>query len=78
MADDNLAARFARAIRDLLVSPPVVSNFDEAPDPKIVRTEWANADCAWMNALESILFDNEAYRPARYLTIFHPAVTNPI
>ncbi len=39
MADDNLAARFARTIRDLLVPPPVVPNFEEAPDPEIARIE---------------------------------------
>ena len=43
MADENLVARFARTIRDLLVPPPFVPDFDEHPDPLIARLEWAIA-----------------------------------
>src|SRR3546814_19850949 len=43
MANQNLAIRFARTIRDLLVPPPSVPHFDEHPDPLIARLEWAIA-----------------------------------
>ncbi|MBB6428029.1 hypothetical protein [Sphingopyxis sp. JAI128] len=43
MADESLAARFARTIRALLVPPPSVSDFEEHPDPLIARLEWAIA-----------------------------------
>lgn len=43
MADGNMAARFARTIRHLLVPLPVVPSFDDYPDPEIARVEWAIA-----------------------------------
>ena len=43
MADENIAARFARTIRSLLVPPPVVPSFDENVDPEIRRVEWVIA-----------------------------------
>lgn len=69
MADDNLAARFARTIRDLLVPPPVVPNFDEAPDPEIARIEWAIArlpkqtrDVFLMHRFDDLPYDRIAHR----------------
>lgn len=69
MADDNLAARFARTIRDLLVPPPVVPNFGEAPDPQIARIEWAIAclpkrtrDVFLMHRFDDLGYDRIAHR----------------
>lgn len=69
MADDNLAARFARTIRDLLVPPPVVPNFDEHPDPEIARIEWAIArlpkqtrDVFLMHRFDDLGYDRIAHR----------------
>lgn len=69
MADNNLAARFARTIRDLLVLPPVVPNFDDAPDPQIARIEWAIArlpkrtrDVFLMHRFDDLPYDRIAHR----------------
>lgn len=69
MADSNLAARFARTIRDLLVLPPVVPNFDEAPDPLIARLEWTIArlpmrtrDVFLMHRFDGLPYDRIAHR----------------
>lgn len=69
MTDDNLAARFARTIRDLLVPPPVVPNLDEAPDPEIRRIECAIArlpkrtrDVFLMHRLDDLPYDRIAHR----------------
>ncbi|NIJ38531.1 RNA polymerase sigma-70 factor (ECF subfamily) [Sphingopyxis panaciterrae] len=69
MADGNLAARFARTIRDLLVPPPVVPNFGEAPDPEIARIEWAIArlpkrtrDVFLMHRFDDLPYDRIAHR----------------
>ena len=68
MANDNLAARFARTIRDLLVPPPVVPNFDNAPDPEIARIEWAIArlpkrtrDVFLMHRFDDLRYDRIAH-----------------
>lgn len=69
MSDDNLAARFVRTIRDLLVPPPVVPNFNEATDPEIARIEWAIArlpkrtrDVFLMHRFEDLPYDRIAHR----------------
>lgn len=69
MADDNLAARFARTIRDLLVPPPAVPNFDEAPDPEMALIEWAVAclpkrtrDVLLMHCVDDLRYDRIAHR----------------
>ncbi|MGB3317698.1 MAG: sigma factor-like helix-turn-helix DNA-binding protein [Sphingopyxis granuli] len=69
MADDNLAARFARTIRDLLIPPPVVPSFDENVDPEIARIEWAIArlpkrtrDVFLMHRFDDLSYDRIAHR----------------
>lgn len=69
MSEDNLAARLARTIRDLLVPPPAVPSFDEAPDPEIARIEWAIArlpkrtrDVFLMHRFENLPYDRIAHR----------------
>ncbi|WP_137870169.1 sigma factor-like helix-turn-helix DNA-binding protein [Sphingopyxis sp. 2PD] len=69
MADDNLAARFARTIRDLLAPPPVVPSFDENVDPEISRIEWAIArlpkrtrDVFLMHRFDDLPYDRIAHR----------------
>jgi RNA polymerase sigma-70 factor (ECF subfamily) len=69
MPDDNLAARFARTIRDLLVLPPAVPNFDDAPDPEIARIEWAIArlpkrtrNVFLMHRFDDLPYDRIAHR----------------
>lgn len=69
MAEDNLAARFARTVRDLLVPPPVVPNFDEHPNPEIARIEWAIAclpkrtrDVFLMHRFDDLRYDRIAHR----------------
>lgn len=68
MTDDNLAACFARTIRDLL-APPVVPNFDEYPDPQIARLEWTIArlprrtrDVFLMHRFDALGYDRIAHR----------------
>lgn len=69
MADDNIAARFARTIRNLLVPLPVVTRFDESPDPEIARIEWAIArlpkrtrDVFLMHRFDDLRYDRIAHR----------------
>ncbi|MGB3845804.1 MAG: sigma factor-like helix-turn-helix DNA-binding protein [Sphingopyxis sp.] len=69
MADDTLAARFARTIRDLLIPPPVVPSFDENVDPEIARIEWAIArlpkrtrDVFLMHRFDDLPYDRIAHR----------------
>lgn len=69
MADDNMAARFARTIRNLLVPPPVVPRFDEFPDPEIARIEWAIArlpkrtrEVFMMHRFDDLRYDRIAHR----------------
>jgi len=69
MADNNLAARFARTIRDLLIPPPVVPSFDEDVDPEIARIEWAIArlpkrtrDVFLMHRFDDLSYDRIAHR----------------
>lgn len=69
MGDDNLAARFARTIRDLLIPPPVVPSFDENVDPEIARIEWAIArlpkrtrDVFLMHRFDDLPYDRIAHR----------------
>lgn len=69
MADDNMAARFARTIRNLLVPLPVVPRFDEFPDPEIARIEWAIArlprrtrDVFLMHRFDDLRYDRIAHR----------------
>ncbi len=77
MADDNVAARFARAICHLLVPMPVVPSCDENVDPEIRRVEQAIAHLP-ARAREVFLmhrFDNIGYdRIARPLGISEKAV----
>ncbi len=69
MADENLVARFARTIRDLLLPPPFVPDFDEHPDPLIARLEWAIAclpertrDVFLMHRFDDLPYDRIAHR----------------
>lgn len=69
MAEDNMAARFARTIRDLLIPPPVVPSLDENVDPEIRRVEWAVArlpkrtrDVFMMHRLDGLRYDRIAHR----------------
>jgi RNA polymerase sigma-70 factor (ECF subfamily) len=69
MANANLAARFARTIRDLLVPPPVVPSLDENVDPEIARIEWAIArlpkqkrDVFLMHRFDDLPYDRIAHR----------------
>ena len=69
MADENLAVRFARTIRDLLVPPPFVPDFEEHPDPLIARLEWAIAylpkqtrEVFLMHRFDDLLYDRIAHR----------------
>ena len=69
MAEDNIAARFARTIRDLLVPPPVVPRLDEHVDPEIARVEWAIArlpkrtrEVFLMHRFENLGYDRIAHR----------------
>lgn len=69
MADDNLAARFARAIRNLLAPPTVVPSIDENVDPEIARIEWAIArlpkrtrDVFLMHRFDDLRYDRIAHR----------------
>ncbi|NYF34037.1 sigma factor-like helix-turn-helix DNA-binding protein [Sphingopyxis sp. JAI108] len=69
MADDNMAARFARTIRNLLVPPPIVPRFDENVDPEIRRVEWAIArlpkrtrDVFLMHRFDNLGYDRIAHR----------------
>lgn len=69
MADENIAARFARTIRNLLVPPPVVPTFDEDVDPEIRRIEWAIArlpkrtrDVFLMHRFDDLQYDRIAHR----------------
>lgn|SRR3546814_6311365 len=69
MADENLAARFARTIRDLIAPPPLVPDFDDHPDPLIARLEWAIAclpkqtrDVFLMHRFDDLPYDRIAHR----------------
>ena len=69
MADENLATRFARTIRNLLVPPPFVPDFDEHPDPLISRLEWAIAclpeqtrEVFLMHRFDDLPYDRIAHR----------------
>ena len=69
MADENLAARFARTIRDLLAPPPFVPDFNDHPDPLIARLEWAIAclpertrDVFLMHRFDDLPYDRIAHR----------------
>lgn len=69
MADESLAVRFARTIRDLLVPPPFVPDFDEHPDPLIARLEWAIAclpeqtrEVFLMHRFDDLPYDRIAHR----------------
>lgn len=69
MANHNMAARFARTIRNLLVSPPIVPRIDENVDPEIRRVEWAVArlpkrtrDVFLMHRLDNLRYDRIAHR----------------
>ena len=69
MPDENLAARFANTVRELLVPPPVVPNFDEHPDPEIARIEWAitrspkqTRDVFLMHRLDNLRYHPVAHR----------------
>jgi RNA polymerase sigma factor (sigma-70 family) len=69
MADDNMAARFARTIRNLLVPPPVVPSVDDNVDPEIRRIECAIArlpkrtrDVFLMHRFDDLRYDRIAHR----------------
>lgn len=69
MVDENIAARFARTIRSLLVPPPVVPSFDENVDPEIRRVEWAIArlpkrtrEVFLMHRFDDLRYDRIAHR----------------
>lgn len=69
MIDNNMTARFARTIRDLLIPPPIVPNFDEYPDPQIARIEWAIArlpkrtrEVFLMHRFDDLPYDRIAHR----------------
>ena len=69
MANANLAARFARTIRDLLIPPPVVPSLYENVDPEIARIEWAIArlpkqtrDVFLMHRFDDLPYDRIAHR----------------
>src|SRR3546814_1457944 len=69
MGNQNLANRFARTIRDLLVPPPSVPHFDEHPNPLIARLEWAIAclpertrDVFLMHRFDDLPYDRIAHR----------------
>ena len=69
MADENLAARFARTNRDLIAPPPFVTDFDDHTDPLIARLEWAIAclpkqtrDVFLMHRFDDLPYDRIAHR----------------
>lgn len=69
MADNNMAARFARTIRNLLVPLPVVPSCDEDVDPEIRRVEQAIArlpkrtrEVFMMHRFDDLGYDRIAYR----------------
>ena len=69
MADGNMAARFARTIRNQLVPLPVVARLDEFPDPEIARIEWAIArlpkrtrEVFLMHRFDGLRYDRIAHR----------------
>lgn len=69
MADENIAARFARTIRHLLVPPPVVPSLDENVDLEIRRVEWAIArlpkrtrEVFLMHRFDDLRYDRIAHR----------------
>jgi RNA polymerase sigma-70 factor (ECF subfamily) len=69
MVDDNMAVRFARTIRNLLVPPPVVPSCDENVDPEIRRVEQAIArlpkrtrEVFMMHRFDDLGYDRIAHR----------------
>lgn len=69
MSDENIAARFARTIRHLLVPPPDVPSLDENVDPEIRRVEWAIArlpkrtrEVFLMHRFDDLRYDRIAHR----------------
>ncbi|HET6524485.1 sigma-70 family RNA polymerase sigma factor [Sphingopyxis sp.] len=69
MADDNMAVRFARTIRNLLVPLPVVPSCDENVDPEIRRVEQAIArlpkrtrEVFMMHRFDDLGYDRIAHR----------------
>lgn len=69
MAKDNMAAHFARTIRNLLIPPPVVPSLDEHVDPEIRRVERAIAllptrtrEVFLMHRFDDLSYDRIAHR----------------
>lgn len=69
MADNNMATRFARTIRNLLLPPQVVPRIGENVDPEIARIEWAIArlpkrtrEVFMMHRFDDLRYDRIAHR----------------
>lgn len=69
MANENMASRFARTIRNLLIPLPVVPSYDENVDPEIRRVERAIArlptrtrEVFLMHRFDDLGYDRIAHR----------------
>ena len=74
MAVVNMAARFARMSRNLLVRHPDVPEFDECPDPEIARIEWTIARLPKRTRVVFLMhrFEDLRYDPVSYTHLTLP------